>query len=44
MKYDKGSPLDKILTNFPARYIFYLFCLWLLVIIGLIYLEVIQYG
>ncbi len=41
MKYEKGSVADKILSNFPVRYIFYLFILWLFVIGGLIYLGVV---
>lgn len=40
MKYEKGSPMDKMLSKFPVRYLFYLGILWVLVIAGLIYLGV----
>jgi hypothetical protein len=40
MKYEKGSLMDKILSQFPVRYLFYLGILWVLIIIGLIYLWI----
>ena len=41
MKYEKESVTDKMLSNFPVRYIFYLFILWFFIIGGLIYLGVV---
>ena len=40
MKYEKDSLMDKILSKFPVRYLFYLGILWVLIIIGLIYLWI----
>lgn len=37
MKYDKGSPIDKLLTNFPVRYIFWEILGWLVLVGLLIY-------
>ena len=37
MKYEKGSVADHILSNFPVRYLFYMFILWLGILGGLIY-------
>ena len=37
MKYEKGSVADKIISNFPVRYIFYMLIIWLGIIAGLIY-------
>ena len=40
MKYEKGSPMDKIMSKFPVRYVFYMLMVWLLMIAGLIYIGV----
>ena len=37
MKIEEGSLIDKKITNFPARYIFYILFLWIGTIIALIY-------
>lgn len=40
MKYEKGSVLDKMISKFPVRYIFYLFILWIAILAGLIWWAV----
>ena len=41
MKIEKGSLADKMLSEFPVRYIFYIIFLWICMVAGLIYLGVI---
>jgi len=37
MKIEQGSIIDEKVTNFPVRYVFYILCLWLCIVAGLIY-------
>lgn len=41
MKIEKGSLADKMLSHFPVRYVFYILFLWICIIAGLIYLEIV---
>lgn len=41
MKIEKGSLADKMLSEFPVRYVFYIIFLWICIIAGLIYLEIV---
>lgn len=40
MKYEKGSVMDKWISEFPVRYVFWSIIIWLVIIVGLIYLGV----
>lgn len=41
MKIEKGSLADKMLSEFPVRYVFYIIFLWICMVAGLTYLGVI---
>ena len=40
MKYEKGSIIDKWISEFPVRYVLWSMVIWLAIIAGLIYLGV----
>ena len=40
MKYDKGSIIDKKVTHFPVRYVFYFFIIWIIAVAALIYFGI----
>lgn len=40
MKYEPDSPIDKIISKFPVRYVFWSIIIWTAIIAILIYLGV----